>query len=118
MKVKAKHMLPLILDFAEEFLSESDFEFLKSSLDKKNASKFKKNILVKQGGLKSILECYFKHNKDVYKKFCKKVEDDSDSEEEADEKVLKKRKRADSNMSLRSDKSKTITKSRKSSGEW
>ena len=47
MKVKAKHMLPLILDFAEEFLSESDFEFLKQSLDKKNSSKFKKNVLVK-----------------------------------------------------------------------
>ena len=58
-----------------------------------------------------MLECYFKHNKDVYKKFCKKVEEDEDSDVE--QQVPKKRKRADSNMSLRSDKSKTIKKGRK-----
>ena len=51
MKVKADALLPLVLDFAENFLSESDFAVLKESLDKDVANSYRDNCLVKEGGL-------------------------------------------------------------------
>ena len=62
--------------------------------------KYKKDLLVKKGGLKKILECYFTYNKDVYKKFQKQVGDDeSDEETKA---PPKKRQRTNSNVSAKS----------------
>jgi hypothetical protein len=72
--------------------------------DDEKLTDYKNNLLVKKGGLKKILECYFSHNKDVYKKFQKetKVEaEDSDSDESV-KAPAKKRQRTNSNVSGKS----------------
>ena len=99
-------------------------------MDKDLSENYKKNCLVKEGGLKALLACYLKHNKGAYKKFKKEC-----TEEESDEEPAKKRQRANSNASAKSNKSDTsvskdkkkkikkvdksqIMTRRKSSGEW
>ena len=70
MKINAQHLLPLVLDFAGDYLSEGDFKVLLKQLTKDSqdtSENYKKDMLVKKGGLKKILECYFTHNKSVYK---------------------------------------------------
>ena len=132
MKVKAEHLLPLVLDFAKQYLSEKDFKKLTKSLDREGECEFEKSVLVKQGGLSEILACYFKHNKKAFKQFKSEADVDSDSESEQTKPV--KRNRANSNVSGKSinsvaSQSKRIKKGskaeqhsmmtrRKSSGEW
>ena len=142
-KIEAKHLLPLVLDFAEQFLSENDFEVLKGQLkDEESASNYKQNILVKKGGLKQILSCYFTHNKAVYKTFLQEMGDSNQSDDEVEQPPAK-RQRTQSNVSARSVKSTQsngsakgkaskkaaskeknqaketgVTTRRKSSGEW
>ena len=58
MEISAEQLLPLVLDFAEQYLTEDDFETLKSSF--KSDVDYKKDILVKNGGLKAILKVYLK----------------------------------------------------------
>ena len=62
MKVKADALLPLVLDFAESFLSEGDFEVLREALDKDVSNSYKDNCLVKEGGLKAILSVRIERN--------------------------------------------------------
>ena len=67
-------MLPLILSFVEEYYSAEEREELEKyfKLPEKN---LKKDVLVKAGGLKKMIECFFKHNKDQYKKFKKSIKE-------------------------------------------
>ena len=44
---------------------------------------YKKSTLVKSGGLKEMLACYLKHNKDVCKKFEKENKIDADDSDES-----------------------------------
>jgi len=71
MKIKADHLWPLILHFVEEYFGSDDLEsfknYFKLKIDHIN------DPLVTAGGIKSILNEYFKHNKSVYKKFKKSV---------------------------------------------
>ena len=59
---------------------------------------------MKKGGLKEILACYLKTNKDVLKKFNKQAVN-TQNESSDDEEVVKppkKRQRANSNVSVKS----------------
>ena len=117
MEIKASQLLPLVLDFAEKFLAEEDFEVFKCQF--KSEVDYKSDVLVKSGGLQTMLGCYLKHNKSVFKKFKSSLGGDS-----------KKRPRASSNVSngsstkqksekkrdKKSSKKKDATESRKSSG--
>ena len=70
MKVKAEHLLPLVLDFAKEFLSKDDFKVLKGSLEHEGLkTEFKDDVLVKAGGLTAILTCFLKNNKEHINKY-------------------------------------------------
>ena len=92
MKITAEHLLPLLLDYVNEYFGAEDCaqfqEYFKIA-----QSDFKKDVLVAQGGLKHIVEQYFKHNKPAYKKFSKAVKSTSAKKEE---KPTKKRTRAQS----------------------
>ena len=89
MEIKAAQLLPIVLDFAEKFLSEDDFEQFKSKF--KTEIDYENDVLVKSGGLQAMLACYLKHNKKVYKEFKSSVGGGSSK--------TKKRSRANSNVS-------------------
>ena len=73
-KIAAKTLLPLVLDFAQEFLTEEDYKVLSKTLaDKELRSTYKESVLVKKGGIHKMLESYLKHNPDVRKKFLKEI---------------------------------------------
>ena len=58
----------MILDFAEKFLQEEDFEHFKNSFKTEAIENYKKDVIVKSGGLQAMLACYLKHNKNILKK--------------------------------------------------
>lgn len=92
MKIKAEHLWPLILHFVEEYFGEDDLTAFKSYFKLK--VEHGSDPLVQAGGIKAILNDYFKQNKPVYKKFKKIVESGSDAAP-----ALRKRTRAQSNAS-------------------
>ena len=69
-------------------MAEEDFEHFKNSFNSDSIKDYKKDVLVKNGGLQAMLGCYLKHNKTILKKF--KGE------------KSKKRSRANSNVSVAS----------------
>ena len=80
------------MDFAENFLAEEDFDHFKNSFNLEAIKDYKKDILVKNGGLQAMLACFLKNNKSILKKF--KGGDDKEKS--------KKRPRANSNVSAAS----------------
>ena len=136
LKIEAKHILPLIVDFAKESLVKEDYKVFKSTF---KCEGVKEDPLVKAGGLKALLATFLQENKSVMKSFAKahgleiegekkagkkrQRDSSSDSSSSSEEKVKKpaaKRARANSNVSTRSMTSAKAKKasSRKSSGEW
>lgn len=113
MKVKAEYLLPLVLDFAKEFLSKDDFKVLKGSLEHEGLkTDFKDDVLVKAGGLTAILTCFLKHNKEVYSGF-KKEHDLQDDEVKNGKQVGKKRAKKDDSSSEDDEDVKKTTKSKR-----
>ena len=64
MKVKSEDLLPLVLDFINNSYGKEDLKAFKKYF--KIKTKFKNDPLVKSGGLQSMLETYFKHNKSAH----------------------------------------------------
>ena len=93
MKVQAEDLWPLILDFLENNFSKEDFKAFKKYFKIKVDSS--KDPLVEAGGMKAMLACYLKNNKEVYKKF-KMHHSKSEKEENGDAMTGKKRKRKQS----------------------
>ena len=50
-------------------MAEEDFEHFKNSFKSDAIKEYKKDVLVKNGGLQAMLGCFLKHNKSILKKF-------------------------------------------------
>ena len=105
MKISAEDLWPLILDFVDSYFGSDQFEEFKKHFDLE--IEHSDDPLVKAGGLKAMLACFLKNNKQVYKSFKKsnkaKEAKSSDKKAKKEEKVGKKRTRKGSNVSEVSD---------------
>ena len=105
MKISAEDLWPLILDFVDSYFGADQFEEFKKHFDLE--IEHSKDPLVQAGGLKAMLACFLKNNKQVYKSFKKsnkaKEEKSSGKKAKKEEKVGKKRTRKGSNVSEVSD---------------
>ena len=118
MKVSPESLWPLLLHFIEEHFGAKDLKAFKKYFDLK--IEHESSPLVKAGGMQAILGDYFKRNRAVYLKFKKTLKaGDIESDDEpkvgkrkrttsgASNDKPKKRKRADSNVSVNSVASRT-----------
>ena len=84
MKIAAEDLWPLVMDFLEEYYSKEDFKafkkYFKLKVDTEN------DPYVEAGGMKAMLKCFIKNNKQLKKAL----------KDKKDKKQSKKRKREDS----------------------
>ena len=67
MNIKAEEVWPLILDFIEQYVGKAELKAFKKYFKVKVDQS--EDPLVKAGGMKTILQSFFKHNKKAYKVF-------------------------------------------------
>ena len=61
-EIKAEKLVPLLLHFAQDYLDKKDYKKLVKHFDSK-VDVAADAIVQKTGGIKGLLECFFKHNK-------------------------------------------------------
>ena len=66
--VQAEDVWPLVLDFIKQYVGKKELKAFKKqfSVDDSDVAD---NVLVKAGGMKALLQSFFKSNKKVYKQF-------------------------------------------------
>ena len=62
--------MPLVMHFAKEYLHKKDYKKLAKHMS--DADVDEDALVKKTGGIRGLLECYFKHNKEENKKTTKK----------------------------------------------
>jgi len=87
MKLTAEDVWPLILDFVKMYLGKEELKAFKKHFSVEVDESV--DPLVKAGGMKAILQSFFKSNKKVYKAFvtAKKAKAAKDSDSESEEEV-------------------------------
>ena len=66
MKVAAEDLWPLVMDFLEEYYSKEDFKAFKKHFKLKVDTE--NDPYVEAGGMKAMLKCFLKNNKELKKK--------------------------------------------------
>ena len=88
MKLAVEDVWPLILDFVKNYLGKEELKAFKKhfSIEVDESS----DPLVKAGGMRAILQSFFKNNKKSYKVFvtAKKAKKAKDSDSESEEEVV------------------------------
>ena len=66
MKISAEDVWPIVLDFIEAYLGKDELKAFEAYF-KVTADKSVADPLVKAGGIKALLQSFFKNNKKAYK---------------------------------------------------
>ena len=91
MKVAAEDLWPLVMDFLEEYYSKEDFKAFKKYFKLKVDTE--DDPYVEAGGMKAMLKCFIKNNKDLKKKLKQSKDKEEKQAKDKKEKKSKKRKR-------------------------